>query len=92
MEPYGRANINQPMGGVEYGNNLKTFNINPHIKSNNPTYYQTHQTSISFAKRAKLSEENKFKLLQKQLTKKLGLNAKNETLKEGKNVVYVDVN
>jgi hypothetical protein len=29
--------------------------------------------------------------LEKELTKKLGLKDKNETLKEGKEVVYVDV-
>ena len=39
MEAYGRNNTNEPIGGIIYGNNLKTFNINPHASSNDPKYY-----------------------------------------------------
>lgn len=35
-ECYGRANIREPIGGVIYGNHLKTFNLNPHVYGNKP--------------------------------------------------------
>lgn len=56
MEAYGRNNTNEPIGGIIYGNHLKTFNINPHASSNDPKYYQTHTTALNFAKRTKLDE------------------------------------
>ena len=65
--------------------------MNPHIRGNEPKYYQTHYTSINYGKRTKLNDEDKWNRLEKELTKKLGLKDKNETLKEGKEVVYVDV-
>ena len=91
LESYGRANTSNVIGGVHYGNNLKTFNMNPHLRGNDPKYYQTHHTAINYSKRTKLNNEDKWKRLEKELCKKLGLKDKNETLKEGKEVVYVDV-
>ena len=34
LESYGRANTKNAIGGVHYGSNLKTFNMNPHIRGN----------------------------------------------------------
>ena len=65
--------------------------MNPHSFTNKPEHYQTHTTAINYGKRTKLNEEGKWRRLEKELTKKLGLNDKNQTIKEGKEVVYVDV-
>ena len=91
MEAYGRANIKNAIGGIIYGNHQKTFNMNPHTRGNEPKYYQTHHTAINYGRRTKLNDDDKLTRLEKELTKKLGLKDKNETLKEGKEVVYVDV-
>jgi len=56
---------------------LKTFNVNPHVFTNHPEYYQTHTTAINYGKRAKICEDQKWKRLEKQLSKKLGLKDKN---------------
>jgi hypothetical protein len=50
---YGNANTSQPIGGVIYGNNLRSFNVNPHDYQNNPKTYQTYNTSLNFAHRMK---------------------------------------
>ena len=92
MEAYGRNNTNEPIGGIIYGNHLKTFNINPHSSSNDPKYYQTHNTAINFAKRTKLDEEKNRNMLEKQLGKQLNLKAVNEALIPGKNVIFQEVN
>ncbi len=62
-ECYGRANTNEPIGGIIYGNHLKTFNVNPHVYTNKPEYYQTHTTAINYGKRAKVCEDKKWKRL-----------------------------
>jgi hypothetical protein len=56
MEAYGMNNINEPIGGIIYGNNLKTFNVGPHVGGNDPKYYQSHTTAINFSKRTKHNE------------------------------------
>lgn len=55
MEAYGKNNTNEPIGGIIYGNHMKSFNIGPHTSGNDPKYYQSHTTTINFAKRTKLS-------------------------------------
>ena len=55
VETYGRANTNEPIGGIIYGNHLKTFNINPHCYTNDQKYYQTHTTALNYGKRTKLN-------------------------------------
>lgn len=65
LESYGRANSKNAIGGVHYGNNLKTFNMNPHIRGNEPKHYQTHYTAINYSKRTKLNNEDKYKRLEK---------------------------
>lgn len=77
LEAYGRANVKNAIGGIIYGNHQKTFNMNPHIRGNEPKHYQTHYTAINYGKRTKLNEEDKWSRLQKELTKKLGLKDKN---------------
>ena len=89
---YGNGNTNQPIGGVIYGTNLRSFNVNPHDYQNNPKTYQSHTTSLNFAHRMKRDESKHWKRLEKELGKKLNLHEKNHTLEEGKQVVYVDVN
>ena len=39
MQGYGRNNTNEPIGGIMYGNHLKTFNVNPHVREGNPAEY-----------------------------------------------------
>lgn len=56
METYGRDNLNEPAGGIIYGNHMKTFNIMPHSNGQNPKYYQTHTTALNYGKRTKLNE------------------------------------
>jgi hypothetical protein len=56
MEAYGMNNTNEPIGGIIYGNNLKTFNVGPHVGGNDPKYYQSHTTAINFSKRTKHNE------------------------------------
>jgi len=65
LESYGRGNTKNAIGGMHYGNNLKTFNMNPHIRGNEPKNYQTHQTAINYSKRTKLNNEDKWKRLEK---------------------------
>jgi hypothetical protein len=77
---YGAANTKQPIGGVVYGANLRSFNVNPHDYQNNPTNYQSHTTSLNFAFRTKRNEEKHWKRLEKELNKKLNLHEKNHTL------------
>jgi hypothetical protein len=89
---YGAANTTQPVGGIVYGNNLRTFNVNPHDYQNNPINYQSYSTALNFAGRTKRNEEKHWKRLEKELGKKLNLHEKNHTLEEGKQVVYIDVN
>jgi hypothetical protein len=36
---------------------MKTFNVKPHSKQNNPQTYQSYDTALNFAKRTKLSHE-----------------------------------
>ena len=36
LENYGSANTKEVIGGVIYGNNLRSFNVNPHDYQNNP--------------------------------------------------------
>jgi hypothetical protein len=60
---YGNANTNQLTGGVIYGNNLRTFNVNPHDYQNNPKYYQSYSTSLNFAHRTKRDESKHWKRL-----------------------------
>lgn len=56
-----------------YGNNLRSFNVNPHDYQNNPKTYQTHTTALNFAARCKKDEEKHWKRLEKELGKKLNL-------------------
>lgn len=62
-ECYGRANTNEPIGGIIYGNHLKTFNVNPHAYTNQPENYQTHTTALNYGKRTRISEEERWKRL-----------------------------
>ena len=36
-----------------YGNNYRSFNVNPHDYTNNPINYQSHTTALNFAHRTK---------------------------------------
>jgi hypothetical protein len=38
FHPYGRANIKPTIGGINYGNNMLTHNINPECGDNPPQY------------------------------------------------------
>lgn len=53
---YGSSNTKEPIGGLVYGNNLRTFNVNPHDYQNNPKTYQSHTTALNFAARCKKNE------------------------------------
>ncbi len=62
---YGGANTSQPVGGVIYGTNLRSFNVNPHDYQNNPKHYQSHTTALNFATRCKRDDSRRWKLLEK---------------------------
>jgi hypothetical protein len=51
MHNYGGANTNEIIGGVVYGNYMKTQNINPHTGGNHPRTYQSHSNALNFGKR-----------------------------------------
>lgn len=42
FHPYGRANTNPAVGGVLYGNNMLTHNVNAELGSNPPIYQQVY--------------------------------------------------
>lgn len=60
---YGNANTHQITGGVIYGNNLRTFNVNPHDYQNNPKTYQSYNTALNFGVRCKRDEAKHWKRL-----------------------------
>lgn len=46
FHPYGRANTKPTQGGINYGQNMLTHNINAECGDNPPQYQQVYETSL----------------------------------------------
>ena len=46
FHPYGKGNINPTVGGVNYGHNLLTHNINAECGDNPPLYQQVYDSAL----------------------------------------------
>ena len=47
--------------------------MNPHTYQNKPEHYQTHTTALNYGKRTKICPDEKWRKLERELSKKLGL-------------------
>ena len=50
---------------------MKTHNIQPHTLDNKPENYQTYTSALNFGKRTRLDLEDRWKRIERQLSKNL---------------------